>query len=108
MLLLAVCEAACHPFAFETDRIVKVPTGAELLISGLLTDAFANGAWLGLKIAGMILATLLCKSFRPNFFTHSTEGPGLQRFEIEADDKRQLSQSCELAMESFPSGTLTL
>jgi nucleoside transporter len=41
-----------------TERVV-VPDNPEQRASNSL-HAFANGAWLGLKIAGMILATLLC------------------------------------------------
>ena len=65
--LLALEEAACHSFVLEANHVLKVSSRAEKLIPRLSTDAFANGAWLGLKIAGMILAALLCKLFRALF-----------------------------------------
>lgn len=50
-----------HPETEETltsGRCVVPPDEENRAVNSL--HAFANGAWLGLKIAGMILATLLC------------------------------------------------
>lgn len=60
-MLIKVCSKLRWPETEEnlTSGRVVIPDDEEHRAANSL-HAFANGAWFGLKIAGMILATVLC------------------------------------------------